>query len=823
MSGSESEASRRPSFEPLLAEAKAALEANDHQRAEAIYRQLADEAVADPTPYCNLAALALMDQRNEEALCWLDSALEHDPSHARSHLNRGMALHQLGRHEEAAEALRRALDLDSSLVEGWNNLGVALAALDRPEPAMEAYQRALALRSDHSRAAVNLSVLLANHRQAARGEAVLRQLPSQAVDASVLFHLGEMLRLQGRSAESLRAYNDCLERDPADWELRFAVGQALIGCGQSDEAVAVLLPLLAMRPNDAMPLAAVGWALHKLGELEQAIHLLRRALELDPSLVGVHNLLGLCYALGGDQSAAIREFRLGLEQAPTDVEMRCNLAGALRSQGDLEASMAELEAVLAESPDCQAALIIQMFSCSIGSEQLAPLNLELARRYWALIRRQPPELALGAVGSAAAATPTGAAMGVKLAAAPAGMPSLASGARAGVVLTAPDPSSAPLATAQLADAPPADGRLRVGFLSAEIGDHVVGSFLAPFLRFHNRERIAVELFSASRRFDATAQRLAEQAERHWLLCGMEMGPARELIRRRRLDVLVETSGFTSDSALDLLAERCAPIQCHYIGYHASTGLDTLDWFIGDEETVPAAFASQYVEGLWRLPRPWLAREADIYLPPLGVRDPKDGPVLGSFNQMAKVRRETLRFWGAALRAVPAAGLLLKDRSSSDAVVQQRILATLEEEGIERRRVRFLPHQGNWAEHMGLYARMDVALDTTPWSSATTAFDALSMGVPLVAIRGRCTSARMSSSLLRGLGHPDWVAETPEAYGAIVAALCSDLTTLRQNREGLRHALLASPLMDGRHLARSLEEAFAAMHARHAGKNPAPAL
>lgn len=781
------------SLDQRLAIAKAALDSKNMQQAGVIYRQLAEEDVADPRPYCNLAALALMDQRPEEANRWLERALELDPLQARAHLNRGMALYQLGRPEEAMESLRRALDLDPSLVEGWNNLGVALAALDRPEQAMEAYQRALALQADHSRAAVNLSVLLANHGQAASAEAVLRQLPSEAVDANVLFHLGEMLRLQGRAEESLRAYSECLELDPADWELRFAVGQALISCGQSDEALAVLLPLLAMRPDDATPLAAVGWALHKLGERQQAIGLLQKALELDPAMVGVHNLLGLCYSLEGDQSAAIREFRSGLEKDPNNVEMRCHLAGSLRSQGDLEASIAEMEALLAERPDCQAALIIQMFSCSIGSEQLAPLNLELARRYWALIRRQPLDLTLGAANSNTTALSPGAP------------------ARAGVALTAPNPSTAPLAYAELADEPPADGRLRVGFLSAEIGDHVVGSFLAPFLRFHNRERIAVELFGASRRFDATAQRLVEQAERHWLLCGMEMGPARELIRRRRLDVLVETSGFTADSALDLLAERCAPIQCHYIGYHASTGLDTIDWFIGDEETVPAAFSPQYVEGLWRLSRPWLAREGDIYLPPIGVRDPADAPVLGSFNQMAKVGRDTLGFWAAALRAVPTARLLLKDRSSSDVVIQQRIRATLEEEGIDPARVNFLPYQGSWAEHMGLYARMDVALDTTPWSSATTAFDALSMGVPLVAIRGRCTSARMSSSLVRGLGRAGWVAETPEQYGAIVAELCSDLAALRRSRESLRHDLLASPLMDGRHLARSLEEALYAMH------------
>jgi predicted O-linked N-acetylglucosamine transferase (SPINDLY family) len=364
---------------------------------------------------------------------------------------------------------------------------------------------------------------------------------------------------------------------------------------------------------------------------------------------------------------------------------------------------------------------------------------------------------------------------------------------AAAVVPSHNPKPAPAVLAALAAAPirAGDRRLRIGFLSAEIGNHVVASFLSSFLDHYDRSRFAVELFVTSRHFDAQAESMAAQADHHWLLSGMALELARALIRSRQLAILVETSGFTRDGGIDLLAERCAPVQCHYIGYHATTGLDTIDWFIGDQETVPERFAHQFVEGLWRLPRAWLARRPDPYLPAAESSASEEDPVLGSFNQLTKVRQETLTYWLAALQAVPRSRLLIKYRSASDPAVRQRITACLDRGGVASERISFLGHCGSFQEHMAAYNRLDVALDATPWSSATTGFDALAMGVPLVAIRGGCTSARMSAAILRGLGRPEWIAESPQQFGAIVAGLCADLQALRAGKQALREAAKAA--------------------------------
>jgi predicted O-linked N-acetylglucosamine transferase (SPINDLY family) len=808
-------------LEASLEEALVALQQGDMARGRSIYDGLLAAGCADVRMFSNLGAIALQEGDGAAAIPWLERGLALQSDHPRCLLNLGMALKLQGRTVEAIAALRRALAADPALPEAWNNLAVALttaqaeadaeaeaasplepAAAGDPElaaarrrareeainGAIEAYRRALELRPHYGQAAQNLARLLADQGDPAAGEALLRALPPEAIGAEELFVLAEMLRLQGRLDEGTVVYGEALAKDPGNGNLLLGVALALISCGQADQALMELLPLLAQRPEDPIPLLATGMALQHLGEMRQAMDFFKQALALDPAQVRARNLLGGCHLELGEPSLAIGEFRAGLLQAPDDLELRCNLAHALREQGDLAASIREMEQLLDEHPSCREALITQMFSCSIADESLAPLALQTGARYWQLVRQQT----LG-VGSPKPAD------GLGLAAA---------------VVPSHNPKPAPAVLAALAAAPirAGDRRLRIGFLSAEIGNHVVASFLSSFLDHYDRSRFAVELFVTSRHFDAQAESMAAQADHHWLLSGMAPDQARALIRSRQLAILVETSGFTRDGGIDLLAERCAPVQCHYIGYHATTGLDTIDWFIGDQETVPERFAGQFVEGLWRLPRAWLARRPDPSLPAAESSASEEDPVLGSFNQLTKVRQETLSYWLAALQALPRSRLLIKYRSASDPAVRQRITAFLGRGGVACERISILGHCSSFEEHMAAYNRLDVALDATPWSSATTGFDALAMGVPLVAIRGGCTSARMSAAILRGLGRPEWIAESPQQFGAIVAGLCADLPALRAGKQALREEVLASSLFDGADLCRALESAFEAMAA-----------
>jgi superkiller protein 3 len=391
-----------------MAEARSAAEAGDRARAEHLYREMLAAGENDVRAYCNLGVLALLEQRSDAALGWLEQAVEVDPEHARSHLNLGMALQLEMRNAEAIAVLRRAATLDPQLAEAWNNLGYVLAQDDQPESAMAAYQRALELQPGYAVAAQNLSVLLANHGIPQEGEQLLRQLPlALAQEPGILFHLGEMLRLQGKLEEAQAAYGECLERAPEDAELRMGVGLALLGAGQADHSLTVLLPLLAMRPDYSPGLVAVGWCLQEMEEIAQAIDLYQRAIALDPANIRARNLLGICHSIQGVHGEAIRHFRAALEKEPKDSEIRTNMADSLRSQGFLDAAITEVNRLLVDEPDCGHALATQLFNCSIGSEILAPQALELSQRFWRLVRRRSDVLVqFSAAASSIPAGPT---------------------------------------------------------------------------------------------------------------------------------------------------------------------------------------------------------------------------------------------------------------------------------------------------------------------------------------------------------------------------------------------------------------------------------
>ena len=111
----------------------------------------------------------------------------------------------------------------------------------------------------------------------------------------------------------------------------------------------------------------------------------------------------------------------------------------------------------------------------------------------------------------------------------------------------------------------------------------------------------------------------------------------------------------------------------------------------------------------------------------------DGTVwLGSFNKYAKIREETLALWARVLREIPNAKLLLEDRAIDESETHGRIRTALRQGGVSSDRVEFIPYVPGHERHMALYDRLDIALDTIPFNSGTTAFDALWMGVPLIA-------------------------------------------------------------------------------------------
>jgi len=237
----------------------------------------------------------------------------------------------------------------------------------------------------------------------------------------------------------------------------------------------------------------------------------------------------------------------------------------------------------------------------------------------------------------------------------------------------------------------------------------------------------------------------------------------------------------------------------------------MDWVLADPD-LPSECDRHFSEGLWRLPRLASCYHGDLTLPE-SRWEPGARIWLGSFNKYSKIREQTLALWARVLKAIPGAMLLLEDRRVHEEETHQRILATLAGHGVGADRVEFVPPIFNHEQHMALYDRLDVALDTIPFNSGTTGFDALWMGAPLVALEGHWSGGRIASSALRALGRNEWVAQSEEEYVSIVRSLVEDVESRKVFRSQQRARMAASPLCDAKGLAQEFQGAFEAMYDR----------
>mmetsp|Transcript_23187 Transcript_23187/g.34012 ORF Transcript_23187/g.34012 Transcript_23187/m.34012 type:complete len:145 (-) Transcript_23187:590-1024(-) len=137
----------------------------------------------------------------------------------------------------------------------------------------------------------------------------------------------------------------------------------------------------------------------------------------------------------------------------------------------------------------------------------------------------------------------------------------------------------------------------------------------------------------------------------------------------------------------------------------------------------------------------------------------------------------MALWGRVLAAVPHSRLLLKSpvfekgtlKEHVEGIIRQlapdnqKLQAEMESEG----RVILLGRTVTESEHLRSYLRMDVALDTFPYSGTTTTIECLLMGVPVVTKRQTGAksvhASNVSASILMQAGLRELVGNSDDDF------------------------------------------------------------
>ncbi|WP_442475923.1 O-linked N-acetylglucosamine transferase, SPINDLY family protein, partial [Simplicispira lacusdiani] len=357
------------------------------------------------------------------------------------------------------------------------------------------------------------------------------------------------------------------------------------------------------------------------------------------------------------------------------------------------------------------------------------------------------------------------------------------------------------------NAPAAGRRLKVGYISPDFRQHSTSYFLEPLLAHHDSAQLEVYAYADLAREDSQTARYKSYVD-HWVATkGLDDDALAEKIRADGIDILVDLAGHTAGNRLGVFARKPAPVSVSWMGYGYTTGLKAIDYYLTDEESAPVGSEHLFSEKPWRLPCTFTA-----YMPPQEqMGDVNELPALerghitfGTLTRAVRINQHTIEAWSEILRRVPTARLVIDSSSYKDELTREGLLEKFDAQGIDRSRLQVGYHSPPWDVLRG----MDIGLDCFPHNSGTTLFESLYMGVPYITLAGRPSVGRLGGSILKGAGHPEWIARTQQEYVEKAVELAGDVQKLARTRRELRGQLRASELLDGQGFARKVEQAYA---------------
>ncbi len=586
---------------------------------------------------------------------------------------------------------------------------------------------------------------LASHQQQ-RASALLQQLLAQwPEDAQALAWLSHL--------------------HPRDADLAFRAGTALGRAGRFDLAGKAFAQALALRPQWADAQVRYGDCLLRTGARAEANAAYAAALRTDPArldaLYGLRDSLAL-----GEQAQRVKLTERICELSPTPAHFT-QLSSDHYNQGDLEACHAALDAALARDPDFAPARWQKMQ----WPQWFAPPSQEEADRF---IRHWRDGLAVFEQRAAQAASDehlhacpafAGAFHRHYLPDADADQP------RYGRLLRA-------LVTPRHPDAPPPpkrQGRKRIAIVTSHLFWHTVSRLFVPLLARIDPAHFELHVLSIGQVLpqwrDALKHAHIHDAPRAPVAWGA-------FLRQLQPDLVLYPEIGLEISTQWLACQRFAPVQAVLWGHPVTTGLSSIDVFLGNEAMEPADAPRFYTEKLVRLPGfgHGFTPDGIHERHPASPRIDADGGLDILCAQSAfKLLPEQDDLFARVLQAVPDARLHLVPHPNPQARerLRQRMLPVLRAHGVDAGRVEMHPLMP-FEDWLALAAGCALHLDSLGFSGGMTSFDLCAIGLPVVTLPGRTMRSRQTSAMMQALELPELVAADPDDYVAKAVALARDL-------------------------------------------------
>ena len=353
-------------------------------------------------------------------------------------------------------------------------------------------------------------------------------------------------------------------------------------------------------------------------------------------------------------------------------------------------------------------------------------------------------------------------------------------------------------------------KINLGFVSCDIlKNHSITFFLKDTIKYLDKKRFKINIFSIAKKDlnDLSQSELRSLADEWFDLNDFNNQQIVELIQKKKINILFDLMGYTASERLEIFYSRVAPIQISWLAYLNTTGFNTIDYYLGDNNLINNNEHHLYTEKIFTLPNIWNAHAGFKF-----ERKYNELPCIknkyftfGSLNNFRKISDETINAWSEILKKVPNSNLILK---SADFCSDEILMSKFKSQGVNGQikilnKMDFVKKE----DHLNVYKMIDLCLDTFPYNGVTTTFEALWMNVPVVVLKGQNLCSRGGESIIKNTKIDDLLADNIDEYIFKAINFTKNLDKLKNFRNILYETILSSPLFDTKTFSKNFNDSL----------------
>jgi len=604
--------------------------------------------------------------------------------------------------------------------------------------------------------------------------------------SSVLFNIfGAILVKQNKPQEAIENYNKSIKINPNYYQAHNNLGVCLHGLGKIDAAIQSYQKAIEILPMHADTYNNLGAAFKEKGEREKSITYFQKAIEFQPKHADAHNNLGVAFKELKNYKKSIYYYKEAIKIKPSSATYS-NLGNVFKELGkydkainyqeqaiQIDSKYADayynLATIFVEISEFEKAIKYFLKAINIQPDHQYAYNsllfntcwshnnenyLKLAKKNYESILKHDEEKLVGLKSSS------------------------------GKILN-------------------------VGFVSGDLNRNVAGHFLVDTLKYLRNKNLKLFAYNNNEIEDDFTKLIKKHFD-SWILVAhktdMELI---NLIRKDNIDILFDLSGHIKKNRLPIFKNRCAPVQATWLGWMASTGIQEIDYIIGDTYATPLSDQSKFSEKIYQLTNIWecLSISNSDFKVPFVKNNNKENVVLGCLANSMKLNDPLIKIWSKILNQIPNSKLILRNKTFAIPKVREKFIEKFCNNKVNKNQLiiegQSFKSRSEYLEH---YNNIDIILDTFPAGGVTQSFDASFMGVPILTkIHNKCFWFRSGESINKNLKMDDWIAKDEHDYIQKAIKFAINKKYLINLKIELRNLALKSSLFDSKNYSNDFYE------------------